>query len=358
MWKQSIIPLLAVGALSFAVTHVVRSQQAPPVKKPLVEPARAPFAHTVAGAGIVEGRSEASSTANIAVGSQLPGVVVRVHVRIGQRVRAGEPLFELDDRQLRAELKSRESNYDAAAAQLRRLEQMPRPEEVPPAEAKLREAEANLAMQADQLRRAEQMWEGRSISAEDLTTRRQSHAAAVAQVAQAKANLQLLQAGAWEADKAVARASLTQAEAQVQQTRTDLDRLIARAPINGTVLQLNVRPGEYVGTPPNQALVVLGNTDELHVRVDIDENDIPRFRPGAPAKAFLRGDPRQEFPLRFVRVEPYVIPKKSLTGDNVERVDTRVLQAIYAIDPRGRPLYVGQQVDVFVAAEGSPGLKN
>jgi hypothetical protein len=71
---------------------------------------------------------------------------------------------------------------------------------------------------------------------------------------------------------------------------------------------------------------------------------------GAAARASLRGDPGQSFPLTFVRVEPYVLPKKSLTGDNTERVDTRVLQVIYAVDARERALYVGQQVDVFVDA--------
>jgi multidrug resistance efflux pump len=120
-----------------------------------------------------------------------------------------------------------------------------------------------------------------------------------------------------------------------------------RALVHGKVLQVNVRPGEYVGTPPNQPLIVLGDVDRYHVRVDIDEHDIPRFRLGAAAQAALRGDPRQKFPLEFVRVEPYVIPKKSLTGDNTERVDTRVLQVIYAL-PTGAPVYVGQQMDVFV----------
>jgi multidrug resistance efflux pump len=55
--------------------------------------------------------------------------------------------------------------------------------------------------------------------------------------------------------------------------------------VDGQVLQVNVRPGEYAGVPPGQALVVLGNLRRLHVRVDSDENDIPRFKPGAPAKA-------------------------------------------------------------------------
>ena len=75
----------------------------------------------------------------------------------------------------------------------------------------------------------------------------------------------------------------------------------------------------------------------------------------AAARAMLRGEPSQQFALRFVRVEPYVIPKKSLTGDNTERVDTRVLQLIYALEPGGRRVYVGQQLDVYI--EGMTGSK-
>ena len=46
-------------------------------------------------------------------------------------------------------------------------------------------------------------------------------------------------------------------------------------------------------------------------------------------------------------------PKKSLTGDNTERVDTRVLQVIYAVDgPTNNKLFDGQQVDVFIDTSG------
>jgi multidrug resistance efflux pump len=81
------------------------------------------------------------------------------------------------------------------------------------------------------------------------------------------------------------------------------------------VLQVNVRPGEFVGASPGQSLMVLGNSGNLHVRVDIDEADIPRFRPGEQATAYLRGEGRLEVPLQFVRVEPMVVPKRSLTGE-------------------------------------------
>jgi hypothetical protein len=91
--------------------------------------------------------------------------------------------------------------------------------------------------------------------------------------------------------------------------------------------------------------------ETVHVRIDVDERDISRFRPGAAATAFPRGDSSRQLRLRFVRVEPLVVPKKSLTGDNTERVDTRVLQVIYAIEPRSAPVYVGQQLDVFIRSE-------
>ena len=359
-----LLPLLAAGMLAFAIYHVVQAQQEPPKPPPPVEPARTPFGRTVAGAGIIEARSQ-----NIAVGSAVPGLVMKVwspeelgqsatpgmmpwEALLGRNVKQGDPLFRVDDRQLRAELRVRQANLTAARAQLARLEGMPRPEELPASEAKVHEAEANLADKVDLYERA-RVLARRAMPVEDVNLRRQAAVQAREQLARARADYALLKAGAWEPDKAIARAAVVQARSQVEQTQTELERLKVRALVPGEVLQVNVRPGEFVGTPPGQALVVLGNLQKLHVRVDIDEHDIPRFKPGAPAKAALRGDPSQKFRLTFVRVEPYVIPKKSLTGDNTERVDTRVLQAIYAVAPSDQPLYVGQQVDVFIDLSGS-----
>jgi hypothetical protein len=96
--------------------------------------------------------------------------------------------------------------------------------------------------------------------------------------------------------------------------------------------------------------MLLGDDTRLHVRVDVDENDAWRFRPGAAAVAFVRGNPDLKTPLQFERFEPYVIPKQSLTGDTTERVDTRVLQVIYSFDQAAVPVYVGQQMDVFIQA--------
>jgi hypothetical protein len=96
--------------------------------------------------------------------------------------------------------------------------------------------------------------------------------------------------------------------------------------------------------------MVLGETQRLQVRADIDEYNANRVRPDAAAVAYPRGEHTKSIPLRFSRIEPLVVPKTSLTGAAGERVDTRVLQAIYTFDRPEWPIYAGQQLDVFIDA--------
>jgi hypothetical protein len=95
----------------------------------------------------------------------------------------------------------------------------------------------------------------------------------------------------------------------------------------------------------------------LHVRVDVDEQEAWRVCDGARAMGRVRGNAQVETPLAFVRFEPFVMPKKSLTGDSTERVDTRVLQVIYRVEREDVPLYVGQQLDVFIEARQDGGAR-
>lgn len=294
MIRKYVLPLIAAFGLAFAVTNVVRGSQPVPAAPPVAQPAKAPFPSYVAGAGIIE-----ASTENIAVGSPVAGIVTKVHVKVGDVVEAGDVLFEIDDRDLRAQ----------------RL----------PAVARVKEAEANLARSRMLLRLAESVPDKRALSAEDLSTRRSA--------------------------VAIDDAALAAANAMVAQIDIELDRRQVRALVPGRILQVKTRPGEFaaagvMATP----LMLLGNHTKLHVRVDVDENDAWRFAPGAEAVAFVRGNPQLETVLRFVRTEPYVVPKVSLTGLSSERVDTRVLQVIYSFDEGALPVYVGQQMDVFIAA--------
>jgi HlyD family secretion protein len=273
-------------------------------------------------------------------------------------VHAGQKLFSLDDRDLQAELRVKEAALEAARAQLRKLEEQPRAEDIPPAEAKVREAQANLADAEVQMKLIESVTDRRAVREEDVQRRRIAYQAAQARLSEAKSQLSLLKAGAWAPDLSIARSELAQAEAQVRQVKTEIERLTMTAPMDGIILQKKVRLGQFAECgPSSEPLMVMGGGTHLNIRADIDESDAWRVRSDTTAVAYVRGDTLEKLPLQFVRFEPYVVPKKSLTGDSTERVDTRVLQAIYRISDDRAPVYVGQQMDVYIetpmAATGS-----
>ncbi len=349
-----LLPLISMSLLTFAVIHVVKANQIPPKPLPPITPSESPYSFTIAGSGVVEPQSE-----NIAIGSNLSGIVKTVYVAVGQKVQRGEKLFDLDDRQLLAELKVREANAEVMRSALEKQLGFPRLEELPSAEAKVREAMANLRDAQDQQQRSRRLIKNMAVGEEEVIHRNQLVAVAEAQLEKAKADLALLRAGAWKFDKELARVNYLQAVTAAQQTKIELQRNIVTAPIDGTILQKNIRVGEYVNAIAGQPLLIMGNIDQLNIRLDIDENDLPQFTPGLSGVGYLRGEPSKPIPLRFVRIEPYLIPKKSLTGAGTERVDTRVLQVIYAVDPSvdssvnssaesSMNLFVGQQIDVYL----------
>jgi len=337
------IPTLAAIVLALASVAVVKSRTVHASVPPPSAPPVASFSNKVGAVGLVEAASE-----NIAISLPVSGLVTSVAVKAGDHVAKGQRLFSLDDRDLRAELALRETALTVAQAKLDRLRSMPRLEDIPPAEAKVREARELLADAQVQWNLMDGVKDKRAIREEDLQRRRLAVAAAQARVDQADAELKLLKAGSWAPEIKIAEAEVAQAQSQIARTQADLDRLTVTAPIAGAILQCKVRTGEFAQAGPlPQPLILMGSNGELHVRADVDEQDASRVTASAPAIASPRGNAAAKLNLRFVRFEPYVIPKKNLTGDNTERVDTRVLQVIYALD-RNAPVYAGQQLDVFI----------
>ena len=251
-----------------------------------------PFDSFVVGTGVVE-----AGTGNVVIGTPVAGIVSRVRVGWGEQVKAGDPLFEIDDRELRAQM--------------------------PSAAARVQEAAATLARSQYQLQLASKLETQSALSAEQLHDRK------------------------FQAD--IDAAALAAARAEVARLQAELERHIVRAPVAGRVLQINTRPGEFapsgVTTVP---LMVVGDDTRLRVRVDIDENDALRVVPGAAAIGVVRSEPRVSARLRFESIEPYVVPRKTLTGDVAERTDARVLQVLYGVTHADLPVFVGQRLDVYI----------
>jgi HlyD family secretion protein len=306
MLKRKVLPALAGLGIVIALAVALTSQLKTPPPPPAAEPSQAPYENYVGGSGLVE-----ASTENINIGTSLSGVAKKVYVKVGQKVKPGDPLFDIDDREYRADLEVRQGNLMKAEAA------------IVEARASLQDAEAQYDL-------VKNITDSRAVSIDDVKKRQNAVLLAEARVSSAKA-------------------SAFAAEAEVGAVKTNLDRLIVRSPIAGEILQVNVHPGEYVPaggstTPP----IRMGNLDMLHVRVDIDENDAWRYKPGTKAIAFIRGNRDLKVDLTFVRVEPYITPKTSLTGSSAERVDTRVLQILYRFERAKLPVFVGQQVDVYI----------
>lgn len=345
MIRKYLLPILSAAGVIFAIYVVINGQKPTPIAGAATPPPESRFKAQVAGTGLVE-----ASTQNVAVAANVPGVVTDVYVKVGDPIVKGvTPLFKLDDRSLNRTLEIQKSALAQAQAKLDKAKSSPRPEEVPPAQALVDEAEANLKDAESQSKSVEELPDPRAMSREERVHRQFAVNAAKSRLANAQASLALLKAGTWDKDIASASADRDYAQAQVESTQTAIDLLTVKAPVTGEVLQVNVRVGEYaqagsVATP----LMLVGNVDELRVRVDIDENEAWRVRARASADASVRGNPQLHTPLTFEYIEPYVIPKKSLTGESTERVDTRVLQVLYSFKRGSLPVYVGQQMDVFI----------
>lgn len=296
-------PTFYFAIIGTAATAVLASRMntAQPMSPPPIQPPVNPYEASVAASGIIEALSE-----NISIGVPTAGLVTKVHVKVWDVVKEGEPLFSIDSRELEAQLKVDRANVTVAAATLERLR--------------------------DQLARLQSVNDPRAVSRDEVRTR--------------------------ENDVAVADAQLQAATAKVIQDIILIERLTVRAPKNCAVLQVNIRPGEYASATPKNAALILGEMQRMQVRADVDEQNAPRLQPGQTATAYIKGETTNPIELRFERIEPFIVPKVSLTGSSTERVDTRVLQVIYSFErPQDRAVYVGQQMDLFVKADASQPVK-
>jgi multidrug efflux pump subunit AcrA (membrane-fusion protein) len=300
-----LLALIGIGVVTLLVLKLKKPEPAP---QPLVEPSRAPYAESIGARGMVEAVDE-----NVRIAPLLPGLIAEVYVKVGDRVKKGDPLFRQDTRDAEARI----ANQRAQAGLL---------------EAKVHEAEVMLSDRQDSFQRADKL-RVKDVTSED-DRQRKYYAMRSAETA-----------------LATTRADLELAKAQLEQSLVNLDLLTVRSPRDAEILKVDLRAGEYASVPPtdlNNPSLLLGETRFLQLRADVDEDSASRVRTGAPAVAFIKGMKTDPIPLRFVRIEPYVTTKKSLTGDSSERVDTRVLQVIYQFDQSRIPVYVGQQMDVFI----------
>ncbi len=351
--------LAGVGCAA-ALTGAVISSHKEPAQPPVFDPAPNPYADGIYANGIIE--SDQAHASNVNVYPEVSGTVTQVPVHAGQAVKRGDPLVLIDDRVQRATTEQLEAQAKAARTMLEELRAQPRPETLVVAQAQLVVAEATAKSARDTYDKQQHAYDmdPHAVSRDTLDTARNSSLVADANRATAQRQLELTRAGAWEYDIRNQEALVQALEKAAQSARVLLSKYTLRAPADGTLMSVNINDGTYVSSQgvyntytqaANDPLIVFGSSPQtLNVRCYVDEILIPRMNaPGAiKAQMFVRGT-KTSVPLEFVRLEPYVSPKISLSDQRQERVDVRVLPVIFRFKASdSQRVFPGQLVDVYI----------
>jgi HlyD family secretion protein len=292
---------------------------------------------------VAPGRVEPLS-GTIKIAAPAMGVIGDVLVKANDTVFAGEPLLRLADREARAQLAAAEAqvamrrrvrNKESAAsgaAPRRRAE-----DALADAETAVFEARSSVDKVATQ-RRA-----GRGSDA-DVETVRSELTRARDRLAQQTDELRRITADA--PLPTAAEGQLNVARSELQGSRAALEKLTIRAPIDGTILQINARPGELASPSAAQPLVLLGDMSALRVRAEVDERDIEKIKVGQSVvvrPAALRG---REIAGKVAFVAPLVETGRNSTLSQRNMTDVDVVEVRIDLSEPG-PLAVGMKVDVY-----------
>lgn len=314
MIKNNFLIFLSIAGISSAVwfTNAHGGDKTYPPNS-LASPPSSPYENNISGIGFIE-----ASSRNINVGAYTPGIVTEVLVKEGQEVAVGDPLFIQDQRTARARVRTAK-------------------EELVVANSNANLAKIELADQQDSYDRVRKLKSGVSVSEELVSNRR---------FAVEKAQQDII----------IKENMIKLAESNLHLAEIELEKTTIHSPIDGLVLKVRVQPGEFISgnEQEEQSPIFIGNPKPLHIRVQIDENDLWRFDSKMPAHAYIRSNKEINSPLSFVRLEPFAGRKDQLRGTGRELIDTRIVEIIYKLDKTIDNLYIGQQMDVFIESDSRP----
>lgn len=237
--KKTVIPILILLTILLAFLLFLRSPSA--VKVTVSEVVQGDLTSTVSAPGIVRPLTE------VQISSSINGIVQQLMVKEGQEVKKGDLLLQIDPSEYRA--------------QVRR------------AQAGLEVAQANLEQSRSQWKRAEQLYKSKLISEQEYESARTNHLLSQAQLKESRANL--------------------------EQTLEQLQKTRITSPIKGTVIQINIEPGENVITGtldnPGTKLMVVADLSRMEVESQVDEADIAKVSMGQRAIVEVEALPEKRF---------------------------------------------------------------
>jgi HlyD family secretion protein len=274
------------------------------------------------------------------------GIVRKVMVKVNDTVFAGEPLILLNDDEVMA-------RYAAAEAQAGMRERL-RDEQKVSGKALERRRSEDAAADAETavfdaqaaVDKAAMAWRASGAPAGNLAGARATLAQAQEELARRQSQLRDIEAPLPtpnEAQTASARGDLALA-------RVNLEKLRIRAPIDGTVLQININPGELAAPSALMPLLTIANLATLNVRAELDERDIAEIKVGQTASVRAAAFPSREFTGTVASIAPLVEPSRLSARGSNSRADVDAVEVVVKLTQPG-PLTAGMKVDVYFGQE-------
>lgn len=275
MKKKKVIILTAFIALIALIIFLnLRSQREKAIKVTVEKVTLKDLTSIVSASGEIKPKK------NINLSALVPGRIIKIGVKEGDLVRAGDFLLQLDSAQ-----------YEANAERDRALIQAYR--------SQLIEAEARMKRDESQYERQKKLYEEQLIPYEQLE-------AAKVQLDISRAQVQAL------------RHQIQQAEASLKSTLDNLKKTIYVSPIDGIVTSLRVEEGEIavVGTMnnPGTVLMTIADLSEMEVEVEVDETDVVSVAPGQKAEVRVDALPNQVLSGRVTEIGSSALEKSGLSS--------------------------------------------
>jgi HlyD family secretion protein len=294
---------------------------------------------------VAPGRVEPLS-GEVKIAPSIIGVVGEVLVKANDKVFAGEPLVRLIDGEAQARLATAEAQIA--------LRRRARNDESPSSRASTRRkaedgvADAEKALvdaQAGVDKAAIERRAGRGSDA-DVDAARAALLRAQDRLKQQKAELRRVEADTNTPLPTQVEGQLNVARTELAAAQAAIDKMTIRAPIGGTVLQVNIKAGELASPSGTQPMVLLGDVSTLRVRAELDERDFGEIKIGQPALVRAAAFRGRDFAGKVVFIAPIVEPGRINSRGQRSVTDVDVVEVLIDLaEPDA--LAVGMKVDVY-----------
>jgi HlyD family secretion protein len=268
----------------------------------------------------------------VEIKSKASGIVKKLYMDAGEKVKTGQLLAELDKEEIQARVSQSEAALQAAKANVER--------------AKVDALGPDVPLLLRAYERAQQMAKEGVVSQAALDDAQRNYELSVNK-------------------RDMAKASLTQAQAQVQQSKATLEQLQQEyrnstivSPMDGLILSRNVEVGDAVSSililgSSATLVMTLGDTSEVYVKGKVDESDIAKVYLGQPARIKVESFKDKTFNGKVTKISPLGVEKDNVTTFEVRVSVTNDQGELKAAMTANAEIILEEHKNVLIIPEGA-----